>query len=209
MASLQRDPTRPALSRLGPSGWIDVTAEEFLEQARALAKGLIAAGLSTGDRIAVMSRTRFEWTLVDCAALLAGLVTVPVYETATAEHAAWVLDDSGVGAAFVETLEHAETVRSVAADRSPDVHVWTLDDGAVEALIDCGIDVSDQALQQRIDGLSRDSVATIIYTSGTSGPPKGCTLSHGNFLTELDAVVAALGEVWESEDSATLLYLPL
>ncbi|MGZ4664501.1 MAG: AMP-dependent synthetase/ligase [Frankiaceae bacterium] len=209
VASLTRDPGRYALSRQGPDGWTYITAQEFLEQVQALAKGFIAAGLSCGDRIAVMSHTRFEWTLVDCAALLAGLVTVPVYETATAEHSGWVLDDAGVRAAVVETLEHAALVRSVTADRSSFVQVWTLEDGAVETLTACGIDVPDQALQHRIDGLSRQSAATIIYTSGTSGPPKGCALSHGNFLTELDAVVAALGEVWESEDSATLLYLPL
>ena len=192
----------------GPSGWRDVTAGQFRDEVTALAKGLIAAGVSPGDRVALMSRTRYEWTLVDYAIWTAGAVTVPIYETSSAEQVEWILSDSGASAAFAETQAHADAIREagVAAVKN----VWLIEgpDGTVAG--PDGASVTDEQLEQHRTARKAADLATIIYTSGTTGRPKGCQITHGNLLSDVrNAVEGSLVEVFEIAGSSTLLFLPL
>jgi long-chain acyl-CoA synthetase len=192
----------------GPSGWRDVTAGQFRDEVTALAKGLIAVGISPGDRVALMSRTRYEWTLVDYAIWTAGAVTVPVYETSSAEQIEWILSDSGATAAFAETQAHADAIRQagVAAVQN----VWLIEgpDGTLAGPDGAG--VTDEQLEQHRTARKADDLATIIYTSGTTGRPKGCQITHGNLLSDVrNAVQGSLVELFEIADSSTLLFLPL
>ncbi|MFI6083281.1 AMP-dependent synthetase/ligase [Streptomyces sp. NPDC051217] len=205
-------PDEAVLSRKHADGrWRDVTAAAFADEVRAVAKGLIAEGLRPGDRLAIMARTTYEWTLVDFAAWAAGLVTVPVYPTSSAFQARWILQDSGAVACAVESEEQA---RLIASEQLPDLdrRLWTFDTGAVDALRAAGADVSDAELDARRAALSPDSVATLVYTSGTTGGPKGCVLTHANFFAEVDNCIELLHPVFKSvskEPASTLLFLPL
>ena len=191
-----------------PGQWADVTARQFHEEVRALAKGLIAAGIAAGDRVGLMSRTCYEWTLIDYALWAAGAVTVPVYETSSAEQVQWMLSDSGARGVFAETDAHAATVTSVKGDLPDLADIWLIDTiGVVTA---GGSDVGDDALDQRMAGRAADDLATIIYTSGTTGRPKGCELTHRNLLSGArNAVQGAVHELFEIAGSSTLLFLPL
>jgi long-chain acyl-CoA synthetase len=189
--------------------WSDITAAQFLAQVRAVAKGLVAAGLEAGDRVALLSKTRYEWTLVDYAVWFAGGVTVPVYETSSAEQVEWILADSAARAVVVETALHHSVVERARKEAPTVEHVWCLDDGAVTELTDLGDDVSDEMLESRRLAVTPSSHATVIYTSGTTGRPKGCTLSHGNFMFEVGVAVEELDELFRAEDGSTLLFLPL
>ena len=189
--------------------WSDVTAAEFLTQVRAVANGLVAAGIEAGDRVGLLSKTRFEWTLLDYAIWFVGGVTVPIYETSSAEQVQWILTDSAARAVVVETAGHRSVVEQARANAGSLEHVWCLDDGAVEALTTLGLDVSEERLEERRTTVTPDSHATIIYTSGTTGRPKGCTLSHGNFMFEVAVAVEELDALFQEEDGATLLFLPL
>ena len=192
----------------GPSGWRDVTAGQFCDEVTALAKGLIAAGVSPGDRVALMSRTRYEWTLVDYAIWAAGAVTVPIYETSSAEQVEWILSDSGASAAFAETQAHADAIRQ--ADVAAVQNVWLIEgpDGTVAG--PDGASVTDEQLEQHRTARKAADLATIIYTSGTTGRPKGCQITHGNLLSDVrNAVEGSLVEVFEIAGSSTLLFLPL
>ena len=198
-------PDTVAFSRRAGDRWLDVTAAEFLAQVTAVAKGLVACGVGPGDRVGLLSRTRYEWTLLDYAIWFAGAVSVPVYETSSADQVARILTHSGTRAVVVENAAHAARVRVGGGHRQ----VWVLDDGAVETLTAAGATVGDDEIDVRREGMSADSLATIIYTSGTTGPPKGCMLTHGNFLHELGAAVEELDELFDGEDASTLLFLPL
>ena len=188
--------------------WDDVAALEFCDQVRALARGLIAAGIGPGDRVGLMSRTRYEWTLIDYAIWAAGAVTVPVYETSSVDQVEWMLSDSGASAAFAETTVHAATIDRARAGLPDLKNVWL-----IEALADvtaAGAGVTDDALAERMAGRSADDLATIIYTSGTTGRPKGCELTHRNLLSAARNVVdGALEELFDLAGSSTLLFLPL
>ncbi len=202
-------PDRVVLARPGADGWQDVTADQFRTEVMALARGLLAAGIGAGARIALMARTRYEWTLADYAIWWVGGVTVPIYETSSAEQVAWILSDSGAVACFVETTAHAATVAGV-RDRLPAlVDVWTFDTGAVAELGALGADQDESELEARRTAVAAASVATIIYTSGTTGRPKGCELTHANFTDLALNAAARLGEVVSAEDASTLLFLPL
>ncbi len=205
-------PDAVVLARPGPDGWADVTAAEFLAEVQAVAKGLLATGLDAGDRVALVSRTRYEWTLLDYAIWFAGCVTVPVYETSAADQLAWVVGDSGARAAVVETPDHVARVDEV-RERLPDLQqVWCLDDageGAVAALTRLGGEVTDDELEQRRTAATPLDLATLVYTSGTTGRPKGCMLTHGNFMFELAVATTELSELFEDDDASTLLFLPL
>ena len=188
--------------------WADVTARQFSGEVRALAKGLIAAGVQAGDRVGLMSRTTYEWTLIDYAIWTAGAVTVPVYETSSAEQVEWILSDSGARAVFAENDAHAATITSVKAALTGLENIWLIDTmGVVTAR---GSDVTDEQLSERMAGRRADDLATIIYTSGTTGRPKGCELTHRNLLSGgRNAVQGALAELFEFDGSSTLLFLPL
>jgi long-chain acyl-CoA synthetase len=210
-APFARATTSPAtvvFTRRTPSGWSDVTAKEFADEVRALAKGLCANGVKAGDRVGLMSKTRYEWTLCDYAIWAAGGVTVPVYETSSAEQVQWNLGDSGAVAAFLETSAHQQTFASV-KDQLPDLaHTWGFDAGDLDALKASGAGVPDKELEARRATLNVHSLATIIYTSGTTGRPKGCELTHGNLLGTGRSASAVLPELF-NDTGSTLLFLPL
>ena len=193
----------------GAGGWADITAAQFLADVRAAAKGLVAAGVERGDRVALISRTRYEWTLLDYAIWFAGAVTVPVYETSSAEQIGWILQDSGARAVVAEGPEHVARINEVRSDLTDLNHVWSFADNAVEILGRLGGDVSDDELEKRRTKAGPGDLATLIYTSGTTGRPKGCMLTHGNFMVELGVAVPELDALFESEDASTLLFLPL
>ncbi|MFN3340995.1 MAG: AMP-binding protein, partial [Dietzia sp.] len=169
----REDGSAVVLSRHTGSGWEDVTAGEFHEQVVAVAKGLVAAGLEAGDRIALISKTRYEWTLIDYAIWFAGAVTVPVYETSSAEQVGWILQDSGARAVVVEGPEHTARVSQVRGDLEHLNHVWSLEGNAVDVLVRLGADIDDAVLEQRRTTATPLDLATLIYTSGTTGRPKG------------------------------------
>ena len=198
-----------AFSRRTDGAWSDVTAATFLAEVTDVAKGLVAAGLEPGDRIALISKTRYEWTLFDYAIWFAGAVTVPIYETSSADQIEWILSDSGARAVVAEGAEHVGRVNSVRAGLDELNHVWSITDNAVGVLTSLGAEISDADLEARRSALRPDDVATIIYTSGTTGRPKGCMLTHGNFLVELGVAVEELDELFATEGASTLLFLPL
>jgi long-chain acyl-CoA synthetase len=188
--------------------WTDVTWREFGEQVSGVAKGLIAGGVQAGDRVALQAKTRYEWTVCDYAIWAAGAVVVPIYETSSPDQVAWILSDSAATAAIVERTEHADAVESV-RDQAPGLGpVHVLDDDAVGTLIAAGRDVPDSELQARRESLDADSLATLIYTSGTTGRPKGCELTHRNFLFEVGNGMSLLGRFMNA-DGSLLLFIPL
>ncbi len=193
----------------GSGGWSDVTASQFAAEVRAVAKGLLAAGVEASDRVALMSKTRYEWTLLDYAIWWTGAVTVPVYETSSQEQVAWILADSGAVAVVTEGPDHTARVSAARTDLPELRHVWSLADNGVDVLRRLGEDVSDEELEQRRAGATPLDLATIIYTSGTTGRPKGCMLTHGNFLFELGVATEELESLFDTEGASTLLFLPL
>ncbi|MGC4805709.1 AMP-dependent synthetase/ligase [Micromonospora sp. DT233] len=186
----------------------DVTCRRFRDEVTSVARGLVAAGVSPGDRVALMSRTRYEWTLFDYAIWAAGAVTVPIYETSSAEQAAWILADSGAVAVVVETTAHATLVAGI-RDRLPDlVNVWQIELGAVDDLSAVGATIDADEIDRRRAAVRADDVATIIYTSGTTGRPKGCVLTHRNIYADAANAVAVLPNIFR-QGASTLLFLPL
>ncbi|MET3719811.1 MULTISPECIES: AMP-dependent synthetase/ligase [unclassified Arthrobacter] len=205
-------PSNPALfSRLNSAGaWQDVSAKDFLADVSALAKGLIASGVGAGDRVGIMSRTRYEWALVDFAIWFAGAVSVPIYETSSPSQVAWNLGDSGAVAAFGESAHHEDIIRQAATSEGLTAlqHVWQLEGAGLDAVREAGRGVSDADLEARRSSAGLSDVATIIYTSGTTGRPKGCELTHGNFVELSDNALAILGDV-VNEQARTIMFLPL
>ncbi|MES4905131.1 MULTISPECIES: AMP-dependent synthetase/ligase [unclassified Streptomyces] len=202
-------PDVAVVGRKVAGAWQDVTATEFLAEVRAVAKGLIAAGVEPGDRVGLMSRTRYEWTLLDFAIWSAGAVTVPVYETSSAEQTQWILGDSGAVACVVESAAHEAAVESV-RDTLPALKgLWRIEGGgAIETLRNLGADIADEVVDERSTIANADSPATIVYTSGTTGRPKGCVLSHRSFFAECGNVVARLKPIFVTGESSVLLFLP-
>ncbi|MFY1577841.1 AMP-dependent synthetase/ligase [Verrucosispora sp. WMMD703] len=189
-------------------GWADVTCRQFRDEVAAVARGLVAAGVQPGDRVALMSRTRYEWTLVDYAIWAAGAVTVPIYETSSAEQAAWILGDSGAVAVVVETTAHATLVAGVRDQLPALAHVWQIDLGGVDDLVTAGAEVEPTEIDRRRAALRSSDVATIIYTSGTTGRPKGCVLTHRNMYADIANAVPVLPNLF-GPNASTLLFLPL
>ncbi|WP_316520822.1 AMP-dependent synthetase/ligase [Kitasatospora brasiliensis] len=205
----EEHPDVAVLSRKADGQWQELTSVQFLAEVHAAAKGLIAAGVEPGDRVGIMSRTRYEWTLLDFAIWTAGAVTVPVYETSSAEQVEWILGDSGAVAVITETAKHVQVVDEV-RDRLPELkHTWQIEGGALAALAEAGRDVPDATVHERRRIAGPDDVATIVYTSGTTGRPKGCQLTHGNFLAECGNVVEQLAPLFRTGESSVLLFLPL
>ncbi|MFF4698026.1 AMP-dependent synthetase/ligase [Streptomyces chattanoogensis] len=206
-------PADAVLARKQPSGaWRDITAAEFAAQVRAVAKGLIAHGLHPGDRLAIMARTTYEWTLIDFAAWAAGLVTVPLYPTSSAHQAQWILHDSGARACVGESVEETRLISGIRTELPALDHLWQFSTGAVSHLVSAGRDLPDEAVDERRAIVGPASLATLIYTSGTTGRPKGCALTHANFFAEVDNAVELLHPVFKSvsqEPASTLLFLPL
>ncbi|MFI1472350.1 AMP-dependent synthetase/ligase [Streptomyces wuyuanensis] len=207
------DPGRVALGRKDDEGeWRDVTSAEFRDEVLALAKGLLAQGVRFGDRVAIMCRTRYEWTLFDFALWAVGAQSVPVYPTSSAEQVLWMLHDAEVSACMVEHEDHAMTIGSV-IDRLPHLkRLWQLDKGAVDELVAAGAHIDDDVVHRHRRAVTPESTATVIYTSGTTGRPKGCVLTHANFMYETETLVGRWEPVFHSkpgDEAATLLFLPL
>jgi long-chain acyl-CoA synthetase len=214
----EEDPAAVTISRKAPDGtWQDISCAEFAAEVTAVAKGLIAHGLQPGDRLAIISRTRYEWTLLDFAAWAAGLITVPVYATSSPTQIAWILHDSGARACGVEGVAEARTVTSMRGDLPYLEHLWQFnalsrEGGAIGQISAAGRGLPDSVVAERRALLSPRMVATLIYTSGTTGTPKGCVLTHGNFFSEVDNANELLYPLYRSltsEPASTLLFLPL
>jgi len=201
------EPERIMLSRPLGEGWQPVTAREFEAEVRTAAKGLIAAGVQIGDRVAIMSRTRYEWTILDFAVWYAGGVVVPVYDTSSAEQIDWILNDSGAVGIIVETPTLRDLVETVRPAHTR--HVWTITDGVLDILTASGAHIGDDEIDRRRNALVPDTLATLIYTSGTTGKPKGVSLTHGNFLSECGNVVQGAKDLFLKPDGSTLLFLPV
>jgi long-chain acyl-CoA synthetase len=207
-------PAAVSFRRKTGSGWLDVTAKEFADQVVDVARGLIAAGVNRGDRIAILSRTRFEWTLLDYAIAAVGATTVPIYHTSSDEQVSWILSDSGAVAVAVESDAHRATVES-ARDQLPDLrHVWQIEatgsgvTPAIERLTTDGASVATEEVARRREQVRADDLATLIYTSGTTGRPKGCEVTHRNLLAELKTARLLFHDMM-NENSSLLLFLPL
>ena len=201
------EPERITMSRPLGDGWQPLTAREVENDVRAAAKGFIAAGIQPGDRIAIMARTRYEWTILDFASWFAGAVVVPIYETSSAEQVDWILNDSGSVALIVETPAHRELVASVLPSHTR--HIWTMTEDVLQVLRTAGAHISDGEIDSRRNSLTPDTLATLIYTSGTTGRPKGVQLTHGNFLSECGNVVEGASDLFLKPGGSTLLFLPV
>jgi long-chain acyl-CoA synthetase len=211
-ANAERFGTAISLRRRVDGTWVDVTARQFADEVTAVAKGLIAAGLEPGDRVGLMSKTRYEWTLLDFAIWAAGLVSVPIYETSSTDQVRWILSDSGARGAIVETTAHRAALDSVSAQLPELREVWQIDSDsghdAVEALAAAGREITDDQLRTARKGVRASDTATLIYTSGTTGRPKGCELTHLNLLSEVRSAMTAFPELMRAGHSV-LLFLPL
>ena len=201
------EPERIMASRPLGDGWQKVTARELEAEIRATAKGLIASGVKIGDRVAIMARTRYEWTILDFAIWFAGGVTVPIYETSSAEQVDWIMTDSHSVAIIVETPQLRDLVKPVLPSYTN--HCWTMTENVLAQLAYLGREVSDAEIDNRRNALTPDTLATLIYTSGTTGKPKGVQLTHGNFLAECSNVVMGAADLFMKPGGSTLLFLPV
>ncbi|MCX5013350.1 AMP-dependent synthetase/ligase [Streptomyces sp. NBC_00555] len=206
-------PGEAVLARKDRDGnWRDVSAAQFAAEVLAVAKGLIAEGLREGDRLAIMARTTYEWTLLDFAGWAAGLVTVPIYPTSSALQARWIIQDSGAVACAVEDTAQARIISAERANLPWLAHLWEFDTGALARLVKAGEHLPDRVVHARRAARTPEAVATLIYTSGTTGQPKGCVITHANFFAEVDNAVGLLHPVFKSvskDPASTLLFLPL
>jgi long-chain acyl-CoA synthetase len=203
-----RTPDRALLAYRAGDRFVDVTAREVMARVRELAAGLIGLGVQPGDRVALMCHTRREWTELDYAILAAGAVTVPIYETSSAEQIDWIVSDSGAVAIILETSDHAALFAEVADRLTGCRDHFVIDEGGLDQLIARGAEVPAVAVDDRIAAITHDDLATLIYTSGTTGRPKGCVLTQGNLCTN----VAQASQAWDPvlrDDDTTLLFLPL
>jgi len=201
------EPERITMSRPLGDGWQPLTARQVEEEIRATAKGLVAAGIAIGDRVAIMARTRYEWTILDFAIWYAGGCVVPIYETSSAEQVDWILNDSASVGLIVETPTHKELVNTVLPSHTK--HVWVMTDDVLSTLRKAGAQISDDEIDRRRNALVPDTLATLIYTSGTTGRPKGVQLTHGNFLAECGNVVEGASDLFLKPGGSTLLFLPV
>ncbi|MDQ4116874.1 MAG: AMP-dependent synthetase/ligase [Actinomycetota bacterium] len=196
--------------------WNDVSASAFAAEVNRVAAGLIAAGVQAGDRIAILSRTRYEWSLADYAILAAGAVTVPIYETSSPDQISWIVSDSGAVGIVVETDEHSASVEKVRAELPGLRTIWQIEPtsaapnepGAIEQLTALGSDVPDSDVDARRTAVRSDELCTLIYTSGTTGRPKGCELTHRNMIAEVRTINSVFPELL-TEGGSVLLFLPL
>ena len=201
------EPERVLVSRPMGDRWQAVTAKEYEEEIKAVAKGFIAAGVGFGDRVAIMAKTRYEWTVLDFAIWYAGAVPVPIYETSSAEQVDWILTDSAAVAIVVETPALAELVQPVMPATCK--NIWNITYNALATLTHEGKGVSDDEIAKRREKLKPETLATLIYTSGTTGKPKGVQLTHGNFLSECGNVVNGASDLFLKPGGSTLLFLPV
>lgn len=211
-----QDSSNPVVYRVQKStgNWVNVTARQFRQQVIELAKGLAAAGIQKGDVVGIMSRTRYEWTLIDFACWYAGAVVVPVYETSSPAQAAWALSHSQAKAVFVETEKLAAVIGEARQLTEPEFDlsalkdVWVIDDAVIPSLVYRGASVTDEDIEERRSAATCEDIATVVYTSGTTGRPKACPITHGNFVRLSANSKATIPEI-ANETNSTLLFLPL
>ena len=201
------EPNRVLLSRPLGDGWQPVTAVELDQEIRSVAKGLIAHGVNRGDRVAIMAKTRYEWTILDFAIIYCGAVTVPIYETSSAEQVKWILSDSGSVLLIVESPTLAQTAKTVLPESCKEI--LTITNDALPILMAAGREIPDSKVDERLSSLGPDDTMTLIYTSGTTGNPKGVTFSHGNFISECSNVVQYAYVEFLKPGGSTLLFLPI
>jgi long-chain acyl-CoA synthetase len=205
------DPDHVIIQRLINGTWSDVTSAKVAAQVRSTALGLIAEGVQPGDRVAILSATRYEWPIIDFAILSIGAVTVPIYETSSAEQISFVLSDSGAVAAFAETDEHADKIEELKGEL-PELRKILRIDGigpaALEELADAGEGTDASELTARLSAIKSTDVATLVYTSGTTGRPKGCRLTHSNLLYEMRGAKACFPALLDKGEKL-LVFLPL
>lgn len=201
-------PTLPLFKKRSSGQWITVTARQFADEVDAVAKGLIASGIEPGDRVAILSSTRYEWSVLDYAIWRAGATTVAIYETSAPDQVQWILEDSGTRLLIAENTEQRDRHKAV-IDAAADLRETLLIEGdAINELVKRGESVGTDVLDQRQANATAADAATLIYTSGTTGRPKGVVLTHANFLAECAATRDAVGAGLE-EGKSTLLFLPL
>lgn len=188
-------------------GWRDKTTREFEHEVIALAKGFIASGVRPGDKLAFLATTTYEWTLVDFALHYAGIIMVPVYETSSADQIKWILSDSGAVALLVENADHDKRFAEVRDDLPLIGQYWRMDEGALDELRQQGTRIDDAEVESRRSLARADDVATIIYTSGSMGRPKGCVLTHSNFVDTAQNAAVALREILEQPGASTVLFI--
>ncbi|MEE1617617.1 AMP-dependent synthetase/ligase [Brachybacterium sp. J153] len=206
----RQDPTVPIFERTLPGGgYSPMSVDEFLAEVHGVAKGLIASGVGTGDVIAILSRTRYEWALADWAVWWAGGISVPIYETSSPSQIQWIASDSGARFALVEQARHREDMESVRGELPALEHIGVIEDGIFAELTERGASVSDEELEARRTSRGMADVATIIYTSGTTGRPKGAELTHANFVDTTRSAVNLLGESVLPPGSRMLMFLPM
>ncbi|MDQ3710231.1 MAG: AMP-dependent synthetase/ligase, partial [Actinomycetota bacterium] len=199
---------RQILRWLENGEWRGMDWPQLAGRVREVAAGLIALGIQPGDRVALMSNTRMEWTVADLAILAAGAVTVPLYETSSVEQCAWVLSDSGAKAAIAATPDHAKQL-DAARGQAPDFgELFVVEDGGLDSLAERASAGHLEQVAERAAAVTTADNASIIYTSGTTGNPKGCLLSHGNVLSTARQTETVLPELFAADES-TLLFLPL
>ena len=204
---VRKDPSHPLFSRLNADGsWRNVSSQEFLDEVIALAKGLIAAGIKPGDAIAIMSRTRYEWPMIDFAVWYCGAVSVPIYETSSPVQIEWILQDSDAVAFFVENDEHLARYNKVSAPKVK--QVWRIDSEDFTKLHQSGDSVADAVLESTRSNAELKDLATIVYTSGTTGNPKGCELTHKSFVDHCRNAAAELPELVNDRQNS-LVFLPM
>jgi len=203
------DPSRTALRVPDGEAWRDVSWGELAGRVRGVAAGLVALGIAPGDRVALMATTRAEWTAADLGILAAGAVTVPVYETSSVTQCEWILSDSGARAAIAGSADHAKHLDAARAGARELGEIAVVDDGGLDALAGRAADPDREEVERRLAALGPGDLASIVYTSGTTGNPRGCMLTHGNLLATGRGAGADLAELFDRPDAATLLFLPL
>ena len=206
---VKRNPNFPSLSIQTNDKWSTVTAAQFRSQVCSVAKGLIAEGLKPGERVAILSRTCYEWTVADYAIWYAGCITVPIYETSSPEQVEWIISDANVVATFFEAQRTTHAFTPIAAKVPHMTRSYIFGDNVLAELSSKGANISDDELASRRTSAKPNDPATLIYTSGTTGQPKGCIITHGNMMAEVDTLVKGIPEVFEIPDASTLIFLPL
>ncbi len=206
---VKRNPNFPSLSIQTNDKWSTVTAAQFRSQVCSVAKGLIAEGLQPGERVAILSRTCYEWTVADYAIWYAGCITVPIYETSSPEQVEWIISDANVVATFFEAQRTTHAFTPIAAKVPHMTRSYIFGENVLAELSSKGANISDEELASRRTSAKPNDPATLIYTSGTTGQPKGCIITHGNMMAEVDTLVKGIPEVFEIPDASTLIFLPL
>ena len=211
LLNAQSHPEHVVVAKQDGSGhWQPVTCRQVADEVEAVAAGVLRAGIAAGDRVVILSRTRYEWMIADFAIMSVGAVTVPIYETSSDAQIEWILTDSGAVAAFVEDSDHADRIRAIAAKTGRVGSVWTFETD-IAGLARDGAAVDGNAVEERRRNVRSGDLATIVYTSGTTGRPKGCMLTHANLVAAVRNVGAAEGvrEYVFNDQQSTLLFLPL